>query len=1063
MTLRNWGGAFGRRVNFHFLLRGFIIVVLISVGIFLFLMNRMANKSKDATMDIANFFIERMNRQITNHFKTTMDIKLSQVESIVRTMPPDGELQGEELRASMVASGVARKFLFLGLMDEDGNFEKLFGEDMTVSDLEEFTVSLKSGREDVTFAVSPTEQKGVTLLGYPCAYEMESGAESIALVGGISMDFVSETLALGDRDADTYSYIIRQNGDFIIKGESVTQDNFYERQYEIITGSEEKSTEEYVSEIKDAIDSKSDFTIMLPIGDENKYLYIAPLNYSDWYLITITSYNVLDNFIQTLDRQRIMSFVSAMLAMFILFMVVFVLFYEMTKKQIVETERAREEAVNANKAKSEFLSNMSHDIRTPMNAIVGMTEILLRNTKSRIDRSYLTNIKNSSASLLALINNILDFSKIESGKIEIVEEEYNMMSMLNDLGMSFLNVIGARPIALVFDIDRDLPRRMYGDPGRIRQILVNLINNAVKFTESGSVELCIRMEKIYEQESAVLHFAVKDTGQGIRQEDLGKLFHTFQQVDTKKNRNKEGTGLGLSISKQLVEVMGGEISVQSEYGIGTEFDFTIPQKVTDWEPAATVHEALVRRGTVVSAWTVNPRISDYVSHLAQEYGLSYIAWQDAATNQEHVDFLFVDGATYQKIKAFDGEYTIPDDTEVCVVQNPVKENYWDEPVTIVNKPLYTLNFCQVLNHEGGGEQEEQETEVDFTAPEARILIVDDTPMNLEVARGLLKPLQMKIYTAESGKRAIEMIQKNRYDIVFMDHMMPGMDGIEATQKIRAMGDEYTEKLPIIALTANAVLDARESFREAGMNDFVAKPIDFRNICAKLRKWLPEEKICPSEISAAQAEESGEEALPVIERLDVREGIRHTGSPELYTKLLGDFYRLIDIKSSKIEQCLAEGMIRDYTIEVHALKNAARTIGAPKLADFFYEMEKCGNAEDIDTLEAQTPRLLELYRSYKEVLEPYGKTDDGEKQDVADEELMRILQKLCSAVDSFGLNKIDEAFGELEKCRMPDELAELMSKLRVYVADVAMEEIMNTSRTMMEQLEKMNGQESEGER
>ena len=1052
-TFPKWGGALGRRVNFHFLLRGFIIVVLISVGIFLFLMNRMANKSKDATLDIANFFIERMNQQITNHFQTTMDIKLSQVESIVRTTPPGGELQGEELRDAMVASGVARKFLFLGLMDENGNFERLFGEEMTVSDLDEFAESLRDGRKDVTFAVSPTQQKGVTLLGYPCAYEMENGEKSIALVGGISMDFVSDTLALGDRDADTYSYIIRQNGDFIIKGESVTQNNFYERQYEIITGSEEKSTEEYVSEIKDAIDSRSDFTIMLPIGDETKYLYIAPLSYSDWYLITITSYNVLDNFIQTLDRQRITSFLTAMLAMFILFMVVFVLFYEMTKKQIVETERAREEAVRANKAKSEFLSNMSHDIRTPMNAIVGMTEILLRNTKSRIDRSYLTNIKNSSSSLLALINNILDFSKIESGKIEIVEEEYNMMSMLNDLGMSFLNVIGARPIALVFDIDRELPRKMYGDLGRIRQILVNLINNAVKFTESGSVELRIRMEKIYEQDSAVLHFAVRDTGQGIRQEDLGKLFHTFQQVDTKKNRNKEGTGLGLSISKQLVEVMGGEISVQSEYGIGTEFDFTIPQKVIDWEPAAAVRKEAARGHVVVSAWTVNPRISDYVAYLTQEYGLDYVDWQDAAANEEHVDFLFVDGAIYQKIKAFDGEYTIPDDTEVCVVQNPVKENYWDEPVTIVNKPLYTLNFCQVLNHESEDGQEEQASEADFTAPEARILIVDDTPMNLEVARGLLKPLRMKIYTAESGKRAIEMIQKNRYDIVFMDHMMPGMDGIETTQKIRAMGGEYAENLPIIALTANAVLDARESFREAGMNDFVAKPIDFKNICYKLRKWLPEEKICLDAAPARQEAEDRKDGLTVIEGLDVSEGIKNTGSLELYTKLLGDFYRLIDVKALKIEQCLAEGMIRDYTIEVHAMKNAARTIGAARLADFFYEMEKCGNAEDIETLESQTPKLMELYRSYKEVLEPYGKVDDSRKRDVPNEELVRILQKLCSAVDSFGLNRIDEAFGELEKCRVPDELSELMSKLRVYVADVAMDEIMNTSRAMMEQLEK----------
>ena len=1035
--------------------------MFISVGIFLFLMNRLADRSVDATMNIANFYIERMNVEITSHFKTTMDIKLSQVESIIRTMPPDGELQGGELREAMTASGIARKFLFLGLIDESGGMEVLFGENLEISGLDEFTSSLREGRNDVAWAVQREKQEPIALLGVPCAYEMADGGRSMALVGGVSIEFISDTLSLGDRDADTYSYIIRQNGDFVIKADSVTQSNFYERQYEIITGNEEKSTEDYVSEIREAIDSRQDFTIMLPIGDENKYLYIAPLEYADWYLITITSYNILDGIIQQLDVQRTRSFLLAMLAMFVLFMVVFVLFYELTKKQIQETERAREEAVRANKAKSDFLSNMSHDIRTPMNAIVGMTEILLRNSKTRLERSYLTNIKNSSASLLALINNILDFSKIESGKIEIVDEEYDMMSMLNDLGMTFLNAIGARPVALLFDIDKDLPRRLCGDAGRIRQILVNLVNNAIKFTESGYVELRIRLDKDYELNCATMKVSVKDTGQGIRQEDMDKLFHSFQQVDTKRNRNKEGTGLGLSISKQLVEAMGGEISVQSEYGIGTEFDFTIPQKVVDWERAAKVREEIVHSGAIVSAWTTNPRISDYVAYLAQEYELNYIEGHNAAINQEHVDFLFVDGPCYQKLKDTQGEYSIPGDMEICVIQNPITENYWDEPVTIVNKPFYTLNFCQALNHEHDAVEEIQESERSFTAPDARILIVDDTQMNLDVALGLLKPLQMKIYTADSGRHAIDMVKRNHFDLIFMDHMMPGMDGIETTQKIRSMGSEYAANLPIIALTANAVVDAREAFREGGMNDFVAKPIDYRTICAKLLKWLPPEKIRLSGASPGQTEpekaDDGDD-LPVIPGLDVRAGVRNTGSRELYTKLLGDFYRLIDVKASKIEQCLAEGMIRDYTIEVHAMKNAASTIGASELSEYFYEMEKAGNAEDMETLTERTPGLLEKFRSYKTVLEPYGKVDERDRHAATYEELLQILQKLCDAVDSFGLNKIDEAFAQLEKCRMPEELSEPMSKLRVYVADVAMEEILGASRAMMETLGRMQAEE-----
>ncbi len=889
------------------------------------------------------------------------------------------------------------------------------------------------------------------LLGFPCTYQMESG-ESIALVGGIDIDFVSEMLSLGDQDTDTYSYIIRKNGDFIIKGETVPEDNFYERQYHVITGNGQKDTDRYVEEIKAGVESGQTYTIMLPVGDELKYLYIAPLNYADWYLITVTSYNTLDNIVMRLDTQRTRSYLISMSVMFLMFVVVFLLFYQSAKKQIMETDKACQEAVKANKAKSDFLSNMSHDIRTPMNAIIGMTEILLRNCSSRTDRSYLENIKNSGNSLLVLINNILDFSKIESGKVELVEEEYDIMSMLNDLGMSFLNLIGARPIALLFDIDKELPKTLYGDPGRVRQILVNLINNAVKFTSAGSVKLKITVEKKSEEDAVVLHVSVKDTGQGIRQEDLDKLFRIFQQVDAKRNRNKEGTGLGLAISKQLVELMGGTIGVESEYGVGTEFFFTIPQKVADWTQAASVKDELVRKQITVSAWALNPQISDYVEYLTKEYGLNYISWQNAAVNHEHVDFLFVDGTAYKQIRNYEGSYAVPKDTEVCVIQNPMTENFWEEPVIIVNKPLYTLNFCQALNHEDGAEQAGGESEGNFTAPDARILIVDDTLMNLEVALGLLKPLQMKIYTANSGKRAIEMAQKDHYDIIFMDHMMPGMDGIEATQKLRSM-DGYLKTVPIIALTANAVLDVRDSFAKAGMNDFVAKPIDFRTICMKIRKWLPEEKILLSEKpKEPEPKHAAEEIqLPEIAGLDVREGIKNSGSPEMFFKMLGEFYKLIDTKASKIEQCLAEGMIRDYTIEVHGLKTASRTIGASELSEFFRQMEQSGNAEDHETLERETPKLLEMYRSYKEILEPYGRTEDKQKQTVSSEELMQILQDLCEAVDSFELDRIDKAYDQLESCSVSDDLADLMGKLRVFVADVAMEDIVNTCHVMMEHL------------
>lgn len=389
-----------------------------------------------------------------------------------------------------------------------------------------------------------------------------------------------------------------------------------------------------------------------------------------------------------------------------------------------QIEAERDRADEANAAKSNFLSSMSHEIRTPMNAVVGMTDILLRNNPKDADVVYLENIKRSGNALLDIINDILDFSKIESGKMEIINDDYALLPMINDLKMIFVTRIGDKPLRMIYEIDKNLPARLYGDAVRIRQILINLVNNAIKFTDTGYVKIKIDVEN-NGNEIIDLKVSVSDTGQGIRQEDLNKLFQSFTQVDSQKNHTKEGTGLGLTITKQLVELMGGTISVASEYGKGTEFTFVIPQKIIDATPATEVEE---------------------------------------------------------KIEAVD--------------------------------------------------------EISFIAPEAQILLVEDNKVNTMVAQGLLKPLMLNIDVATNGLIATQMVQQKKYDLVLMDHQMPVMDGIEATAIIREMDDEYYKRLPIIALTANAVTGAKEEFLEAGMNDFVSKPIKINEILPVLKKWLP---------------------------------------------------------------------------------------------------------------------------------------------------------------------------------------------------------------------------------
>lgn len=596
------------------------------------------------------------------------------------------------------------------------------------------------------------------------------------------------------------------------------------------------------------------------------------------------------------------------------------------RTQYEEIKKSKEEAESANTAKSRFLANISHEIRTPINTIMGMNEMIMREDPTNVPKGYFMSvmnyafdIRNASESLLGLINDLLDISKIESGKMHLVEREYDTQELLRSI-VSMIR-IKATEKALSFDvvIDEILPKRMYGDAEKIKQVVLNLLTNAVKYTSVGGFSLNVSMEERNDKE-AVIRISVKDTGMGIKKEDMDKLFTAYERLDEEQNSGIQGTGLGLDISRKFAELMGGNIFCDSIYGEGSEFIFILSQKIVDATP-----------------------LGIFIEHDESKASGPYVP--------------------------------------------------------------------------------------KFIAPDADVLVVDDNPMNLSVIKGLLKATKVFVTTSESGADAIDKVKDGDFDVVLLDHMMPGLDGIETLAKIR----EIKPNLPVYALTANSV-SGEEFYKSKGFNGYLAKPVDIETLESTLMKHIAENKMEKSE-SVDQTEELTElpdEMLWIYEvgGISVREGIKNSGGISSYLFGLDLFLDTIDENSRIINDAYEEGNIRLFTIKVHALKSSARIIGALGLAGLAEKMEEAGNNNDIVYIDGNKEKLMNEYVSFKEKLGRIKETNvtDASKDPVPEEELKDAYGALADLIPQMDYDSVEMILESIMKYSLPDKDAEFFKEL-----------------------------------
>jgi len=725
-----------------------------------------------------------------------------------------------------------------------------------------------------------------------------------------------------------------------------------------------------------------------------------------------------------------------------LFLVIYLVYrYKTSQESMLEMIDALRKS---EREKDDFLANVSHEIRTPINTICGISEIMLKNDVPVEMREDMLNIQSAGRNLMSVVGDILDYSELQEGEFEIVEENYYVSSTIYDVINMSMAKKSEKKLELIVDCEADMPSVLVGDEQKIRRVIMNIVNNAIEFTSEGCVSIRFGYRK--EDYGVNLIVSVKDSGIGMSKESVENLFKKFSQADMGRTRKKGGVGLGLAIAQTIVNRMGGFITVKSELGRGSEFKIVIPQKVYDVSPIVELPD----RNEINAAVYINMEQFRY-NEIRDEYGENIQRLVEQLKVKCHVcrnlqelkrwdkreefNQIFISLLEYQEDPIYfdnlakrKNVHIILDHYDDAKVQN--------KNLSKIYKPFFVLSILSALKNAlaHNGEKVVEVENHQLYAPEAHILVIDDNRMNIRVVEGLLRAYGVEVSYALSGQEGIDMLSSKAYDLILLDHMMPGMDGVETFHHIRKKPDLYYKEIPIIALTANAIAGAREMFIKEGFNDFVAKPVESSVLQRTLKRHLPEEKLKSLDeaermiIEAKKAEEAKMETSQgapkgelVIGDLDISKGILYCGNQENYLEILSSQR---DSGKDIIEQAQSlyeKADWKNYIIVVHGIKSSMMSIGAVKLSEMAKALEFAGKSEDFDFIRREHASMIKEFERVMQILYDCKYLADAEektavvnKPELSDEEFVQKLQELENVTYEFDASKVIPILDELGK-------------------------------------------------